>query len=148
VSYPSRAAILPGSDRAGDPHEIADYDRAWRHQFLAWKGRLARALGPAAVRIEHVGSTAVPGLAAKPIIDIQVSVPDVGEEPAYLPTYRPAAESCGLILRMRERGHLLLWPPPSRPRAVHVHVCDSGGPWEHCHLLFHLWIKIGGRGGP
>ena len=137
VSYPGRAAVLPGSDRPGDPHEIADYDPGWGRQFADWQGRLARALGPAATRIEHVGSTSVPGLAAKPIIDIQVSVPDVGEEVTYL----PAAESCGLVLRMRESGHLLLWPPPVRPRDVHVHVCDSGSSWERRHLLFRDFLR-------
>jgi GrpB-like predicted nucleotidyltransferase (UPF0157 family) len=137
VSYPSRAAVLPGSDRPGDPHDIVDYDPAWQRQFAQWSGRLTDALGRAATRIEHVGSTSVPGLAAKPVIDIQVSVGDASAEGAYL----PAVEAAGLILRIRENGHLLLWPPPQKPRDVHVHVCDAGGAWERRHLLFRDYLR-------
>src|SRR5438067_10642367 len=54
---------------------IVDYDPLWPLDFEAERRRIAAALGDLAVRIEHNGSTAVPGLAAKPIIDIKVSVP-------------------------------------------------------------------------
>jgi GrpB-like predicted nucleotidyltransferase (UPF0157 family) len=93
-------------------------------------------LSEGATRIDHVGSTAVPGLAAKPVIDIMISVPDTRDEPSFL----PACFSTGLILRMREEGHLLLWPPPANPREVHVHVCDSGSDWGRDELLFRDYL--------
>lgn len=136
VRYPGRQPALPGSGRLGDPHEISEYDHAWPDTFARWRFRLAAALGSAATRIDHVGSTAVPGLAAKPVIDVMISVPDTGEEPAYL----PACLSAGLILRVREQGHLLLWPPPASPREVHVHICTAGGEWGRHQLLFRDYL--------
>ena len=135
IRYPTRQPALSGSDRRGDPHEISEYDPAWAVTFAQWRSRLAAALG-AATRIDHVGSTAVPGLAAKPVIDIMISVPDTSDEPSYL----PACISTGLVLRAREGGHLLLWPPPASPREVHVHVCNSGGHWGRDELLFRDYL--------
>jgi len=129
--------VLPGSARGADPHEVASYDPDWPARFQAWRDRLAAALGPAAVRIDHVGSTSVPGLAAKPIIDVQVSVPDVDDERPYL----CRAESTGLVLQLRERGHRFLLPPAAEPRDVHVHICGSGGAWEHDHLLLRDYLR-------
>jgi GrpB-like predicted nucleotidyltransferase (UPF0157 family) len=142
ISRPARrrfvqAEVLPGSDRSGDLHEVTGYDLSWPERFTIWRDRLTAALGPAATRIDHVGSTAVPGLAAKPVIDVQVSVPDLADERSYL----PLLESAGLILRLRETGHLFLWPPPAKPREVHVHVCASGSSWEHNHLLFRDYLR-------
>jgi GrpB-like predicted nucleotidyltransferase (UPF0157 family) len=89
------------------------------------------------VRIEHVGSTSVPGLAAKPIIDIQVSVDDLAEEDAYV----PALEEIGLQLRSRDNFHRYFRPFPDRPRDVHVHVCALGSDWEREHLLFRDHLR-------
>lgn len=136
VCYPGRQLPLPGSDRLGDPHEISEYDPAWLVTFEGWRSRLAAALGRAATRIDHVGSTAVPGLAAKPVIDIMISVPDARDEPSFV----PACLATGLILRMREEGHLLLWPPAADPREVHVHVCHSGSDWSCDELLFRDYL--------
>lgn len=129
--------VLPGSGRPIDPHEVTTYDPDWPVRFGVWRERLAQALGLAATRIDHVGSTAVPGLAAKPVIDIQVSVPNVDDEPSYL----ACAESAGLIMRLREYGHRLLWPPAGKPRDVHVHICGSGSTWERDHLLFRDYLR-------
>ena len=137
VRHPGCADVPPGSDRHGDSHEVISYDPAWPELFLAWRGRLAATLGRAATRIDHVGSTSVPGLAAKPVIDIQVSVPDVADESSYL----SRAESAGLILRLREHDHRFLWPPPARARDVHVHICATGGAWERDHLLFRDYLR-------
>jgi GrpB-like predicted nucleotidyltransferase (UPF0157 family) len=136
VCYPGRRPALPGSDRLGDPHEISEYDPTWLVTFAGWRARLAAALGRAATRIDHVGSTAVPGLAAKPVIDIMISVPDTRDEPSFL----PACFSTGVILRMREERHLLLWPPPANPREVHLHVCESGSDWGRDELLFRDYL--------
>jgi GrpB-like predicted nucleotidyltransferase (UPF0157 family) len=99
--------------------------------------RLAKELGATAVRIDHVGSTAVPGLAAKPVIDVQVSVPDVEDEPSYV----AAIERCGLALRYREKGHRYFRPPPGRRRTYQVHVCTAGSKWERDHLLFRDFLR-------
>jgi GrpB-like predicted nucleotidyltransferase (UPF0157 family) len=130
-------AVVPGSDRSGDPHEVISYDPGWAGLFTAWRDRLTAVLGKQPVRIEHVGSTAVPGLAAKPIIDTQVSVPDLDDEESYL----TALESAGLVLRLRESGHRFLWPPQSTTRDAHIHVCGIGGSWERDHLLFRDYLR-------
>jgi GrpB-like predicted nucleotidyltransferase (UPF0157 family) len=137
------AAQFPGlelqleAERRDGPLEVVSYDRRWPLTFSTWSDRLARALGPIAVRVEHVGSTSVPGLAAKPIVDIQLSVPDADDEPAYL----PALEECSLALRSREPGHRYLRPPAERPREVHLHVCSAGSDWEREHLLFRDYLR-------
>lgn len=125
-----------GSQRADGPIEVVPYDSRWPARFLAWRNRLAAALGSAAIRIEHVGSTAVPGLAAKPVVDIQVSVGDPETEADYV----AAVEGTGLQLRAREPGHRYFRPPPDRPREVHVHVCAAGSTWERNHLLFRDYL--------
>lgn len=66
--------VGPGSGRLPEPIEIKAYDPRWPDLFGNWKDRIAAALGSAARRVDHIGSTAVPGLAAKPVVDIQVSV--------------------------------------------------------------------------
>jgi GrpB-like predicted nucleotidyltransferase (UPF0157 family) len=92
---------------------------------------------PSAATGEHIGSTAVPGLVAKPVIDLQVAVPDVTDEG----TYRTPLESLGLILRAREPGHRFFRPAAGRPRVVHVHVCAQGSTWERDHLLFRDQLR-------
>ena len=124
-------------DSGGDPVEVVPYDPAWAAAFGRWRDRLAAALGPTARRVERVGSTAVPGLAAKPVIDVQVSVPRVEDEAAYL----PAMESLGLPLRAREQGHRYFRPPRGRPRDVQVHVCREGSAWERAHLLLRDYLR-------
>ncbi len=108
---------------------LVPYRPAWPARFAQELRRIADAMGPAALRIEHVGSTAVPGLAAKPIVDVQVSVADVEDEEAYL----PRLEAAGYRLRVRAPGHRMVRTPQ---RDVHVHVCSAGSDWERRHLLF------------
>ena len=80
------------------PIQLAEYDPAWPTLFEREASRIRRALGDRALLLEHTGSTAVPGLAAKPIIDITLVVPDSGDEPAYV----PSLEAAGYVLRIRE----------------------------------------------
>jgi GrpB-like predicted nucleotidyltransferase (UPF0157 family) len=77
---------------------IVDYDPQWPELFAREAGRIRAALGDRALRIEHTGSTSVPGLAAKPIIDILLVVGDSAAEDAYV----PALEAAGYVLRIRE----------------------------------------------
>ena len=109
--------------------ELVDYRPEWAARFEAERDRIAAALGPTARRIEHVGSTAVPGLAAKPIVDIMVTVDDPDDEGAYLPNLQDA----GYELRVREPGHRMFRTPA---RDVHVHVWTAGSDEEARLVLF------------
>lgn len=130
--------VVGGSQRVRpDPVEVVGYDPGWPERFRDWSVRLARELGAVASRIDHVGSTAVPGLAAKPIIDVQVSVPDVEDEAAYV----PAIERAGVAFRAREPEHRYFRPAGDRPRDVQVHVGGAGSTWERTHLLFRDFLR-------
>lgn len=130
--------VIGGSDRhVRDPIEVVDPDPSWPRHFAAWRDRLANELGPVAVRIEHVGSTSVPGLAAKPVIDIQVSVPDIDDERAYV----PGIERCGIAFRSRDDEHRYFRPTGDLPRDVQVHACGAGSTWEARHLLFRDFLR-------
>ena len=102
------------------PIVIADYDPAWAERFERERDRVRHALGSSALRIEHVGSTAVPGLAAKPIVDLTVGVADP-EDTAV----ERALEAAGYVLRVREPGHRMFRTPA---RDVHVHVWADSDP--------------------
>ena len=136
VAFPS-FEVVPESGRTLEPIELVGYDPAWPTVFAEWRDRLAGALGPAAVRIEHVGSTSVPGLAAKPVIDIQVSIADLEDEASYV----PQIEALGVQLRSRDRWHRYFRPFPGRPRDVQIHVCAVGSGWERDHLLFRDYLR-------
>jgi GrpB-like predicted nucleotidyltransferase (UPF0157 family) len=117
-----------------EPHpvEIVAYDPAWTARFAELGRDLRAGLGEVALRIDHIGSTAVPGLAAKPIIDIQVSVADF--EP--LAAYRLPLEQLGYVYRADnpERTKRYFREPPGR-RRTHVHVRRAGSfseQWGRC----------------
>ena len=114
--------------------EIVDYDSAWPKEFERERTRIAEALGDVAVRIEHVGSTAVPGLAAKPVIDIQVSTRSMEPrriyvEPLLALGYRHALDPIAI-------DHEYFSHDVDGVRGHHVHVCLLGGEWERRHLEF------------
>ena len=117
---------------------IAAYDPAWASRFAELGIRLRAALGGAAIRIDHVGSTSVPGLAAKPVIDIQVSVARL--EPAG-PFAEPLA-GLGFIYRADnpERTKRYFREPPGGAR-THVHVRRSGSFSEQFALLFRDFLR-------
>ncbi len=129
--------VLPDTDRPDDPVEITSYDPEWPRAFGRWRARIAAAIGPAARHIEHVGSTSVPGLAAKPVVDIQVGVADLAAEDAYV----PALESAGLEFRLRAARRRFFRPPAGQSRDVHVHVCDADGAWHREHLLLRDYLR-------
>jgi len=108
---------------------------SWRQAFWEWRGRLNETLGGAATRIDHIGSTGLAGVPAKPILDLQVSVPAVDRELDYA----PRLESLGFELRVREPEHRF-FRRRGRVSTVHVHVCESGGNWERIHLLFRDYL--------
>jgi GrpB-like predicted nucleotidyltransferase (UPF0157 family) len=125
------------ASRPREPVEIADYDPDWAIRFQSWSERIAASLGMTAIRIDHVGSTSVPGLAAKPVIDIQVSVAELAAEERYV----PQLDRLGLRLASRDDLHRYFRPPADQPRLVHVHVCADGGEWQREHLLFRDYLR-------
>ena len=116
---------------------IVDYDPRWPAKFQEHAAVLARALGSTAIAIEHVGSTAVPRLAAKPIIDIDLIVADSSDESAYL----PALLRAGYVLRVREpdwHEHRMFRTPALD---VHIHVFSSGCAEFTRHLAFRDHLR-------
>jgi len=78
--------------------ELVEYDTAWPRRYDAVAARIRSALGDTAIVLEHAGSTSVPGLAAKPVIDVVLGVPDATDEAAYV----PALEAAGFEFAIRE----------------------------------------------
>jgi GrpB-like predicted nucleotidyltransferase (UPF0157 family) len=116
---------------------LAEYDPAWPALFASEADRIRAVLGSTAVLVEHAGSTSVPGLAAKPIIDIVLAVPDSANEGAYV----PSLEAAGYVLRIREPDwfeHRLFKGPDTE---INLHVFTAGGSEIDRMLLFRDWLR-------
>jgi len=116
---------------------IVDYDLKWPELFRREAERVRAALGSRALRLEHTGSTSVPGLAAKPVIDMILVVADSSDEPAYV----PALQHCGYVLKIREPEwyeHRMLNGPDTD---VNLHVLSSGCPEIDRILTFRDWLR-------
>jgi GrpB-like predicted nucleotidyltransferase (UPF0157 family) len=117
-----RAVTIGEPARLSSPVELVDYDLAWPQLFAREAARVRLALGNDVLLLEHVGSTSVPGLAAKPWIDMVLVVTDSADEPAYV----PALEAAGYELRIREPD----WYEHRMFRrldpGVHLHVFSPG----------------------
>jgi GrpB-like predicted nucleotidyltransferase (UPF0157 family) len=85
MSEQPRPECLQPPVRADGPIRLADPDPEWAAQYARERAHIRSALGPRAVQVEHVGATSVPGLAAKPVIDIVLTVIDSSDEPGYPP---------------------------------------------------------------
>ncbi|WP_310963443.1 GrpB family protein [Nocardioides terrisoli] len=118
---------------------LVEHDPAWATRYREHERRIRAALGSAAIGsaaigVEHIGSTAVPGLAAKPIIDILVTVPDITAEEDHLdPLVR-----AGYVLRVREPGHRMV---RTAERDVHVHVLGTDDPAAADYLLLRDYLR-------
>ncbi len=126
-----------GDDELRRHVELVGYDAGWPALFAREEERIRGALGPAALLVEHAGSTSVPGLAAKPCIDIVLAVPDSAAEPSYL----PALEAAGYVLRIREPDwfeHRVLKGPDTN---VNLHVFSDGCAEVDRMLLFRDWLR-------
>src|SRR5215468_9367454 len=88
------AARVDGSPPPSGPVVLVGYDTAWPRLFEREAELIHNALGAGALQLEHAGSTSVPGLAAKPVIDILLVVGDPADEAAYV----PPLESAGYVL--------------------------------------------------
>jgi GrpB-like predicted nucleotidyltransferase (UPF0157 family) len=113
---------------------ISDYDPSWPAQFERERSRLREVLGSIAQQIEHIGSTSVPGLAAKPTIDVLVTV----EAPDDDAVTGPAMESAGYELRVREPGHRMFRTPTG---GVHVHLWSPASPEVERYVSFRDQLR-------
>ncbi|RYP87090.1 GrpB family protein [Nocardioides guangzhouensis] len=117
--------------------EVVEADPAWPQWFEGLAARIRDALGFRAIQVEHVGSTAVPGLPAKPVIDVDLTVADPGDEAAYV----PALESAGFHLRVREpwwwEHRVLRAEGPS----CNLHVFGFDSPEPVRHRIFRDWLR-------
>jgi GrpB-like predicted nucleotidyltransferase (UPF0157 family) len=125
------AEVMVGPLEAADIR-LQDYDPAWPERFRREAAGIHEALGGRERRIEHIGSTSVPGLVAKPIVDILLVVDEPDDEASYL----PALEAAGYELRVREPDfdrHRMLRTPQ---KDVHVHVLPPESREIERYLLF------------
>jgi GrpB-like predicted nucleotidyltransferase (UPF0157 family) len=132
------AHTIGGARPHGGRIVLAEYDVTWSELFAREAARLRQLLGEAALRIEHVGSTSVPGLAAKPIIDMLLVVADSSDEPTYV----TPLERHGYALRIREPGwweHRMLKGPDTD---VNLHVFTVGCPEVDRMLRFRDHLRV------
>jgi GrpB-like predicted nucleotidyltransferase (UPF0157 family) len=106
------------------PIELRNYDPAWPQLYQQEAARIRSVLGDRVMRLEHVGSTSVPGLPSKPIVDLVLEVPDAADEAAYL----PAMAAAGYVLRLREphwHQHRLFKGPDTD---INLHLFSAASP--------------------
>jgi GrpB-like predicted nucleotidyltransferase (UPF0157 family) len=148
---PSRAEIVlfddspapPGADpwvagaASATDIEVTDPDPSWPRQYDDIASRIREALGWRALQLEHVGSTSVPALAAKPIIDVDLTVADPGREQDYV----PGLETIGFRLTIREPwwyGHRVL---RANEPCCNLHVFGFDSPELIKHRIFRDWLR-------
>jgi GrpB-like predicted nucleotidyltransferase (UPF0157 family) len=119
--------------------KVVPYDPRWPADFEGERDRLRSALGEVAVRVDHNGSTAVPGLAAKPIIDIQVSVARLHE----IDGYAPALARLGYVHMAHADDDRcpFFFRPAEWPHTHHVHVVEAGSDEERRTLAFRDYLR-------
>ena len=120
--------------------EIVPYDASWPKKYAIEAETLRDALGAHALQIEHVGSTSIPGLAAKDVIDIQVSVPTLESLAPYL---RPLARiGYGHVpLGDFDAVYPFFQKPATWPSTHHLHLCVAGSEQERRHLAFRDYLR-------
>jgi len=131
-----RAATVGDLTEHNATIELAGYDPEWPRLFEREETRIRAALGPRALRVEHVGSTSVPGLAAKPLIDIVLVVASSADEDAYV----SSLEEAGYVLRIREPDwfeHRLFKGPDTN---VNVHTFSTGCGEVERMIAFRDWL--------
>ncbi len=124
------------------PIEVVAYDGSWVERFAVAERELRGALAPFVVDIEHIGSTAVPGLAAKPVIDIQVGVQTLDDSAEIV----SAVESLGYEYvpefedELPDRRYFRRWANGRRSHQVHL-VERSNTDWWDRHVRFRDWLR-------
>ena len=131
------AARVAVSARAPETVEVVPPDPAWSQWYDAVCSRVVAALGEQVVSIAHVGSTSVPGLPAKPVVDVDLLVPDPADEEAWL----PQLEAAGFELRVREpewEEHRCL---RGTDPACNLHVFAPDSRESRRHRMFGAWLR-------
>jgi putative glutamine amidotransferase len=122
------------------PVEIVEPDPTWPARFEREAAAIAAVLPPdLVVRIDHVGSTAVPGLPSKPTVDVQVSVRSMEPVAAYAEPL--VAAGYRHVLDPWSDDHELFSRDRDGERAVNIHLCEAGSAWERKHLAFRDWLR-------
>ena len=119
------------------PINLVEYDPDWPKLFTREARRIRSALGPRVLQLEHIGSTSIQGLIAKPIIDILLVVADSSDEASYVPTL----DAAGYVLRIREpdwEQHRLFKGPDTN---INLHVFTAGSKEIERHLIFRDWLR-------
>jgi GrpB-like predicted nucleotidyltransferase (UPF0157 family) len=130
-------ATIGGPRPLRKPIEIEEYDPGWPALYEREAARVRSALGDRVIRLEHAGSTAVPGLPAKPIVDMVLEVPDSADERAYVPDM----EAAGYVLRIREPEwfeHRVFKGPETN---INLHVFSARCAEVDRMLLFRDWLR-------
>jgi GrpB-like predicted nucleotidyltransferase (UPF0157 family) len=131
-------AILAQTSSARSPLVVSDYDNDWPRLFEEIAQPVREAVADLGAQVEHVGSTSVPGLAAKPIIDIDVVVESANDVPAAIERLR----ALGYVYQ-GDKGikgrEAFLWPPGARPH--HLYVVVRGSPPHLDHVEFRDYLR-------
>ncbi len=118
---------------------VVPYQPAWAELFAAEAARLRAALGGRVLAIEHVGSTSVPGLAAKPILDLAASVPSLADAIGFLPALQRLGYEHKADPELPERIYLVKGPPEHRTH--HLSLTEPGSRFWREHLLFRDLLR-------
>jgi GrpB-like predicted nucleotidyltransferase (UPF0157 family) len=116
---------------------VVPYDETWPERAAALIVEMRAALGDRVLALEHIGSTSVPGLAAKPVLDFVLTVADPADEAAYVPSLEPL----GLVLHIREPAwdeHRML---TRADRSVNLHVFGPAAPEPRRVVAFRDWLR-------
>jgi dephospho-CoA kinase len=137
---------VPFPDELARGLAVVAYDRRWPGDFAVLARKIHGALGPMAVRVNHVGSTSVPGLAAKDCVDVQVEVPALAEE-----LIAGCFEKIGFRLRPEPWNHMevtpgglcpkLVFAPSEGERASNIHVLEAASEAARRKLLFRDYLR-------
>jgi GrpB-like predicted nucleotidyltransferase (UPF0157 family) len=124
---------------ANTPVVIADYDPHWPEMYEEERARIIDAIGTWLVDIQHVGSTSVPGMAAKPVVDIMPGVRTLDDDREFIGpmealgyNFLPVDEDDIPERRYFRRGD---------PRLFHVHIAEIGGEFWNKHLAFRDYLR-------
>ena len=120
--------------------QVVPYDDAWPGAFRREDRRLAHLLGPAAVAVHHIGSTSVPGLCSKPVLDVLVETPDL----ALIDQLEPELVAAGYVAKGEYgiAGRRYFSRPADTELKTHVHVFREGNSVVARHLLFRDYLRL------
>ena len=120
---------------------LSTYDPGWPTRFESEAARLHDALGELALRIEHVGSTSIPGLHAKNVIDIQVSLASITPLAPLTARLEPLGYHHLSLPSPGDDVYPFFHRPATWPTTHHVHLCRAGELEERKHLAFRDWLR-------